>query len=291
MKNIILSGAGGQLGHAFSKALSFRDDFSVFSFDRSQLDIADEDKVHRVIDYLPTVQFWINCGAYTKVDDAEKNKEDATLYNATAPGYLAKACKQKDIHLIHFSSDYVYHNHLRRPLTEDDPTEPKGVYAKTKLAGEEAITNTNGSHTIMRTSWVYGPSGHNFVNTMLRLGASKHQLNIVGDQLGAPTFTLDLANAVKELIDIHASGRKNDIQGTFNYANAGEVTWDDFARLIFKIKNLDCVVNTITSAEYGAPAPRPEYSVLNCAKIQSLLSSPIPHWENALRRYLDTLSS
>jgi len=126
---------------------------------------------------------------------------------------------------------------------------------------------------------------------MLRLGASKHQLNIVGDQLGAPTFTLDLANAVRELIKIHASGRIHDIQGTFNYANAGEVTWDDFARLIFKIKNLDCEVNTITSSEYGAPALRPEYSVLNCSKIQSLLSSPIPTWEDALHRYLDSLLS
>lgn len=291
MKNVILSGAGGQLGHAFLKTLTFQDDFSLFSFDRRQLDISDRDKIRRTIEYLPPVQYWINCAAYTKVDDAEKNKEEATLYNASAASFLAEACKEKNIHLIHFSSDYVYHNHLRRPLMENDPTEPKGVYAQTKLEGEQAIVENNVSHTILRTSWVYGPSGHNFVNTMLRLGATKPQLNIVGDQLGAPTYTLDIANAVRELIELHASGRSNDIQGIFNYANAGEVTWDNFARSIFNYKNLNCQVNTITTAEYGAPAPRPEYSVLNCSKIQSLLSTPIPTWENALHRYLDSLLS
>jgi dTDP-4-dehydrorhamnose reductase len=291
MKNIILSGAGGQLGHAFLKTLSFQDDFSVFSFDRSQLDIADEDKIHRLLDYLPQAQYWINCAAFTKVDDAEHNILEATRYNAIAPGLLANACKEKNIHLIHFSSDYVYHNLQRRPLIEEDPAEPKGVYAKTKLEGEQAIAHTNASHTIIRTSWVYGPFGHNFVNTMLRLGATKTELNIVGDQLGAPTFTMDLANAVKQLIQIHSGGNSEIIQGIFNYANAGEVTWDNFARSIFKYKNFNCQVNTITSAQYAAPAPRPEYSVLNCTKIQSLLSSPIPTWENALHRYLDSLSS
>jgi dTDP-4-dehydrorhamnose reductase len=291
MKKVILSGAGGQLGQAFLKTLSFQDDFSVFSFDRSQLDIADEDKIHRLLDYLPQSQYWINCAAFTKVDDAENNIVEATRYNAIAPGFLAKACKEKNIHLIHFSSDYVYHNLLRRPLIEDDPVEPKGVYAKTKLEGEQAIAHTNASHTIIRTSWVYGPFGHNFVNTMLKLGATKTELNVVGDQLGAPTFTLDVANAVKQLIQIHAAGNSEIIHGIFNYANAGEVTWDNFARSIFSYKNFNCRVNTITSAQYAAPAPRPEYSVLNCGKIQSLLSSPIPTWENALHRYLDSLSS
>ena len=286
MRKVIVSGAGGQLGRAFLKTLSFHDDFSVYSFDRSQLDIADADKIHRLLEYLPQVQYWINCGAYTKVDDAEKFHNEAELYNATAPGYIAHACKDKGIHFFHFSSDYVYHNDLRRPLQEDDPTEPKGVYAKTKLDGEKAIQETSVNHTIIRTSWVYGPGGHNFVNTMLRLGKDKTHLNIVGDQLGAPTYTMDITAAIKQLILLHASGHQQEIQGTFNFANAGEVSWDNFARAIFSIAKLDCQVNTISSAEYGAPAARPPYSVLNCNKIQGLLKMPIPSWEDALNRYL-----
>jgi dTDP-4-dehydrorhamnose reductase len=290
MKQVIVSGAGGQLGQAFLKALSFQDDFSVFSFDKSQLDIADQDKINRILQSLPQIQYWINCAAYTKVDDAETHVREATRYNVIAPGFIAQACKDRDIHMVHFSSDYVYHNSLQRPLLEDDPTEPKGIYARTKREGEIEIHYIGGSHTIIRTSWVYGPGGHNFVNTMLRLGQTREQLRIVGDQIGAPTFTLDIAHAVKDLIVHHAAGRKENIQGIFNYANAGAVTWDNFARKIFQSAKLNCEVTTITSAEYGAPAPRPSYSVLNCDKIRPLLSSPIPAWEDALNRYLSSLT-
>jgi dTDP-4-dehydrorhamnose reductase len=289
MKYVIVSGAGGQLGQAFLQALSFQDDFSVFSFDKSQLDISDQDKINRILILLPQAQYWINCAAYTKVDDAETNIREATLYNSTATGHIAQACKARGIHMIHFSSDYVYHNQLRRPLLEDDPTTPQGIYATTKREGEIAIRNIGGSHTIIRTSWVYGPGGHNFVNTMLRLGKTKEQLSIVGDQLGAPTFTMDIASAVKELILLHSLGKQEAVQGIFNYANAGEVTWDEFARTIFRMENLNCQVKTITTAEYGAPAARPPYSVLNCDKIQKLLSSPIPSWEDALSRYLSAV--
>jgi len=289
MKYVIVSGAGGQLGQAFLQALSFQDDFSVFSFDKSQLDISDQDKINRILILLPQAQYWINCAAFTKVDDAETNIREATLYNSTATGHIAQACKARGIHMIHFSSDYVYHNQLRRPLLEDDPTTPQGIYATTKREGEIAIRNIGGSHTIIRTSWVYGPCGHNFVNTMLRLGKTKEQLSIVGDQLGAPTFTMDIASAVKELILLHSLGKQEAVQGIFNYANAGQVTWDEFARTIFRMENLNCQVKTITTAEYGAPAARPLYSVLNCDKIQKLLSSPIPSWEDALSRYLSAV--
>jgi dTDP-4-dehydrorhamnose reductase len=289
MKYVIVSGAGGQLGQAFLQALSFQDEFSVFSFDKSQLDISDQDKINRILILLPQAQYWINCAAYTKVDDAETNIREATLYNSTATGHIAQACKARGIHMIHFSSDYVYHNQLRRPLLEDDPTTPQGIYATTKREGEIAIRNIGGSHTIIRTSWVYGPGGHNFVNTMLRLGKTKEQISIVGDQLGAPTFTMDIASAVKELILLHSLGKQEVVQGIFNYANAGEVTWDEFARTIFKLENLNCQVKTITTAEYGAPAARPLYSVLSCDKIQKLLSSPIPSWEDALGRYLSAV--
>ncbi len=286
MTSAIISGAGGQLGKAFIERLSFKEDFSLFSFDRPLLDIADQDKIHRTLASLPQVKYWINCAAYTKVDDAEKNEKEATLYNSLAPGYLARACWEAGVHLFHFSSDYVYDNHLRRPLMEIDPTEPKSVYAKTKLEGEQEIIYSGVSHTIIRTSWVYGPGGHNFVNTMLRLGKLKDELKVVGDQLGAPTFTFDIADAIKDLLLLYEEEQKDRVCGVFNFANSGEVTWADFAKTIFRLSNIPCTVHTITTEEYGSPAPRPRYSVLNCDKITELLSSPIPHWEDALQRYL-----
>ncbi|HJW28895.1 MAG TPA: sugar nucleotide-binding protein, partial [Saprospiraceae bacterium] len=215
----------------------------------------------------------------------------AYRYNADAAGYIAKACKAKGVHLLHFSSDYVYDNGLQRPLLESDPTEPKSIYAKSKLAGEHLIQKSGCQYTIIRTSWVYGPGGHNFVNTMLRLGKMKSQLTIVGDQVGAPTLTTDIALACKDLIQFQDNHQPAAIQGIFNYANAGEVTWDNFARAIFKHTRIPCEVVTITTREYGAPAPRPAYSVLNCDKIKSFLAAPIPTWEDALSRYLDKTNS
>src|SRR5687768_10178993 len=286
MTSVIISGAGGQLGKACIDRMTFQEDYSLFTFDHSQLDITDQDKIHRTLAALPQVKYWVNCAAYTKVDDAEKDEKTATLYNALAPGYLARACWEAGVHLIHFSTDYVYDNHLRRPLKEDDPTEPKSIYAKTKLEGEQEIIYSGASHTIIRNSWVYGPGGHNFVNTMLRLGTTRPELKIVGDQIGAPTFTYDIADAVKDLIHLHENEHQDNVQGVFNYANGGEVTWDNFARTIFRHFNIPCLVHSISTAEYNAAAARPAYSVLNCEKISNLLNDPIPHWEDALQRYL-----
>jgi dTDP-4-dehydrorhamnose reductase len=286
MISIIVSGASGQLGKACLENLTFQEGYNVYSFDKGQLDIADQDKVKGILATLPQARYWINCAAYTKVDEAEGNAAAANLYNAIAPGKIASACKEAGVHLFDFSSDYVYHNALRRPLTEIDPTEPKGVYARSKRNGEIAIQDSGASHTIIRTSWVYGPGGHNFVNTMLRLGKSKTTLRIVGDQLGAPTFTFDIVDALKDLIKLDVLGRRAEIQGIFNYANAGEVTWDNFARTIFSQSGIDCIVESITTEAYGAPAPRPPFSILDCSKISALLNKPIPHWENALMRYL-----
>jgi dTDP-4-dehydrorhamnose reductase len=283
---IIVTGASGQLGKACIQLLSFKDDFSVYSFDRRQLDIAEKEKVMGVLSTLPHVKYWINCAAYTKVDDAETHVDEAMLYNATAAGHIAEACLSRGVHLFHFSSDYVYHNDIRRPLKEDDPTTPQGVYATTKLEGEKMIIHSGVSHSIIRTSWVYGPGGHNFVNTMLRLGKTKEHLRIVGDQLGAPTFTHDIVRAIKDLIHIREQKDGNTINGIFNFANAGEVTWADFAKTIFDYSSINCKVESITTEEYGAPAPRPLYSVLNCDKIASLLTEPIPHWKDALKRHL-----
>lgn len=288
MTNVIISGAGGQLGNAVRACLTFQEDFNVFTFDRGQLDITDRDKLSGILSTLPKTQFWINCAAYTKVDDAERDPETAHHINCIGPRCIADACREAGVHLFDFSSDYVYHNDLRRPLLETDPIEPKGVYARSKRDGELAIAASGVSFTIVRTSWVYGPGGHNFVNTMLRLGKNKTSLRIVSDQIGAPTFTLDIADAIKQLIHLDLNGGRNEIKGIFNFANAGSVTWDNFARTIFKYASIPCSVESITSEEYGAPAPRPSYSLLDCTKISRLLEKPIPGWEDALQRYLQT---
>jgi dTDP-4-dehydrorhamnose reductase len=220
------------------------------------------------------------------VDDAETNATEASLYNAKAPGILAAACQRAGVHLFHFSSDYVYDNELRRPLVEEDSLSPKSIYAVSKLDGENAVRNAGPHHTILRTSWVYGHGGHNFVNTMIWLGQSKTSIKVVGDQIGAPTYTYDIVEAVKELIHLKVIGRQAEMEGTFNFSNAGEVTWDEFARTIFRHTGSTCEVETITTKAYGAVAPRPAYSVLNCNKISKLLKQPIPPWEDALMRYL-----
>ncbi len=286
---VIVSGAGGQLGKAFVDRLSFKEGFSVFSFDRGQLDITDETKIHNILSTLPQTKYWINCAAYTKVDDAETHPEEARRINAVAPGMIAEACAKANVHLVDFSSDYVYHNNLRRPLQETDPTEPKGVYAQTKLAGEHAIQASGCRHTILRTSWIYGPGGKNFVYTMLRLGKTKDSLRIVGDQLGAPTFTYDIVWAVKNLILKAETDHSDHIQGIFNFSNQGEVRWDQFARKIFELSAIVCAVESTTTEAYGAPAPRPAYSVMECSKISGLLNEPIPHWEDALKRFMDMI--
>ena len=283
---IIISGAGGQLGKAFMQKMSFPEGYSLYSFDKGQLDISDPDKIKGVLATLPQAKYWINCAAYTKVDEAEKHPDLAHRYNALAPGYIATACQEAGVHCIHFSSDYVYHNSLRRPLLETDPLEPKSVYAISKLNGEKAIQETMGQYTIIRTSWVYGPGGQNFVNTMLRLGETNQQLRIVCDQVGAPTYTYDIVDAVKALIQHNENHGDHRIQGIYNFANQGQISWDDFARSIFRNASMPAEVISISSAEYGAAAPRPEFSVLDCSKITALLGYSIPSWEDALSRYL-----
>lgn len=287
MISVVISGAGGQVGRALVRQLPFQEGFSLYTFDRTQLDISDGDKVKGILQTLPQIKYWINCAAYTKVDLAEKESHASSMYNADAPGIIARACREAGIHMVHFSSDYVYHNDLRRPLREEDPLQPQSVYARTKLAGEQAVIESGTSYTLIRTSWVFGPDGHNFVNTMLRLGKQNSTLRIVADQLGAPTYTLDIANAVKQLLQMHAAGDTERIQGVFNFANAGQVTWADFARKIFALAGLTCEVINISTEEFGAPAARPAYSVLDCSKIAELLPWKIPTWEDALTRYLN----
>jgi len=221
----------------------------------------------------------INCAAYTAVDKAENETQACVEINQDAVRVLAEAASEIGAVLVHISTDYVYHNGLNRPLSETDPTEPKSVYARTKLAGEKEAKAACAKTVVLRTSWVYGLEGGNFLRTMVRLGKERDRLTVVSDQIGAPTFADDLAAAALHAAKEGASGSLEF--GTYNYAGEGVGSWYDFARDIMSVYGLDCNVSPIPTTDYPTPAVRPPYSVLNLAKARAA-GFATRHWRDAL---------
>jgi dTDP-4-dehydrorhamnose reductase len=233
----------------------------------------------------------INCAAYTAVDKAENDVKLATKINVNGARNLAKACQKYDATLIHISTDYVYHNNQNTPFKEGDKVSPKGVYAKTKLRGDNAVLKFCDKGVILRTSWVYGTFGHNFVKTMLRLGKERESLNVVFDQIGTPTYARDLAKAILKIIykvenqQVEAA----QLRGIFHYSNEGVTSWYDFTQAIFEMRGLSCKVSPIESSQYPTPAQRPPFSVLNKGKIKETFGIEIPHWRESLAECLKEL--
>ncbi|MCL4156702.1 UNVERIFIED_CONTAM: hypothetical protein GTU68_053447 [Idotea baltica] len=289
MKRILVTGSKGQLGSELQVLAKTNHDFEFLFTDRTSLDISSQKDIDQVIsEFKP--DFLINAAAYTAVDKAESDLETAQLINATAVNKLADTCAKHKVWLIHISSDYVYHLLTEQPLREDYITSPKGVYAKTKLEGENALIDSTADFTIMRTSWVYSYFGHNFVKTMLRLGKTKDELTIVADQIGSPTYAKDIADTLLTMINVICeSEEKKAFKGIFNYSNEGCTNWADFAEKIFEIENLSCEVRETTTEEYGAPAPRPKWSVLDKNRITKTFGINIIDWEVSLRHCLDRL--
>lgn len=283
---ILVTGSQGQVGQELQALASTTADTWIFT-DRSQLDITDAAAVGAFM-AAHQPQAIINAAAYTAVDAAEEDEAQAHAINVEGVRHLARACQQWGATLLHLSTDYVYHSPQHFPYAEDAPTQPQGVYARTKRAGEQAAFAECRTAVVVRTSWVYSAFGHNFVKTMLRLAASRNELSIVADQVGAPTYARDLAAACHQLL--HQS---DAIHGqVFNYANAGVASWYDLAEAIFEYtKRDDITVRPIRTQDYPLPAPRPPYSVLNLHKVTTLLGNTPPHWRHALRRCLDALAS
>ncbi len=227
----------------------------------------------------------MNCAAYTAVDKAESEPEKAELINVTSVEHLARACAVHGAGLIHFSTDYVYNGNQGTAFRETDPVAPAGVYARTKLAGEKAALQILPGAMIIRTSWVYAREGHNFVNTMLRLGREHGRVRVVSDQIGTPTCAPDLAAAVLEIISQVENGRKKpeELAGTWNYSNEGVASWYDFAHAIFETAGIQAVTEPIESSEYPTPAARPPFSVLNKSRIREQFGLHIPHWRDSLK--------
>jgi len=285
-KSILLIGSNGQVGQELQQILPSYG--NVISVARPIIDLTDPDTLRNVI-RSKQPQIVINAAAYTAVDKAESESEQACAINATAPLILAQESQKLGAFLIHISTDYVFDGNGCRPYQETDATNPLSVYGKTKLAGEQAIRENCTHHLILRTAWVYGNFGKsNFVKTMLRLGAQRPELRIVEDQIGSPTWAKDIAAVIAEIIP-HLS---LDIAGTYHYTNSGVASWYDFAIAIFeeaqqlgfplKVEN----IVPITTPEYPTPARRPAYSVLACGKISALLGTHPPHWRQRLRQML-----
>lgn len=277
----MITGAGGQLARCLIEAATAKGEYRVFTYTRSQLDISKPEALRDAMaEAQPDICF--NCAAYTAVDQAESEPEKAKQVNTIAVERLAAACEQRHATFVHFSTDYVYADKYNRPLVENDATQGMGVYARTKLKGEQAVLKQQPDCYIIRTSWVYSEYGHNFVRTMLRLGKERKELRVVADQLGSPTYARDLAEAALALCAAKAPN------GIYNFSNSGACSWYDFCLAIHELAGIDCRVHPINSDAYPTPAKRPHYSLLDKTKISNIIGSP-RHWRIALQDCVDRM--
>lgn len=252
-------------------------------FASQELDITDEAQVNNLLsgekpDYV------INCAAYTAVDKAEQEPERAHLVNEKGAEFLAKACSKLNITLIHISTDFVFGDVEPVPLSEQMETRPFGVYGRSKLFGEQRIAENLDSYFIIRTSWLYSEHQNNFMKTMLRLGKEREELSVVFDQVGTPTYAMDLAKCI--LIIINTGSQE---YGIYHYSNEGVASWYDFAHAIFAHKGISINLKPITSDKYPTPAKRPNYSVLDKNKIKQNFKLQIKHWTESLEICLKNL--
>ncbi|WP_323591374.1 dTDP-4-dehydrorhamnose reductase [Aliarcobacter butzleri] len=275
--NVLVTGSNGQLGSEI-KELSNLYSYNFFFTNRTNIDITNKDNIK---DFCQTnnINVIINCAAYTAVDKAESDIENADLVNRKAVKKLAIVSSELNIKLIHISTDYVFDGKNFKPYKEEFQTNPQSIYGKTKLDGEKELINVNPKNSIIiRTSWVYSFYGNNFVKTMLRLGKEKESLGVIFDQVGTPTYAAHLA---KIILDIIPNIKNNKVE-IYNYSNEGVLSWYDFAKEIMKMAKIDCKINPIETFQYPTPAVRPHFSVLNKAKIKAMFNVEIPYWKDGL---------
>jgi dTDP-4-dehydrorhamnose reductase len=281
---ILVTGANGQVGWEIARRGA-----GVRAYGHGDLDITDGEAVRRIFDNVRP-QVVVNAAAYTAVDKAESDRTLAFAVNEAGPRNLALACAAFGIPLIHISTDYVFDGAKAGPYTENDPVAPLGVYGASKLAGEQAIREIHDRAVILRTAWVYGVHGANFVKTMLRLGAEREALRVVDDQRGCPTAAADLASAILVLAKKLTGTVEKSAFGTFHCVGGGETTWCGFARGIFEAAQSRLPktprIEPITTADYPTPARRPANSVLDCSKLQAVHGITLPPWPTALREML-----
>lgn len=279
---VLVTGANSQLGMALAQCVQPGEGMEWHFHGRSELDITDEEGVMQFVRFLqPDVV--INTAAYTAVDRAEDEVDAAFAVNRDGVANLAAAVAASGSHLVHLSTDYVYDNGQCHPYRETDAVRPGGAYARSKCAGEQEALLLSENVTLIRASWLYGAMRHNFLQTMIRLGQERKELPVVYDQVGSPTWTMDLARMLVQLTDaLKDEARRPSLCGVFNYSNEGVASWYDFAVAIMRVTGLPCRILPIRSAEYPTPAKRPSYSVMDKSKIRSALGLRIPHWQESL---------
>lgn len=291
--DILVTGCNGQLGYelqqlatqAHSKQAALQWTF----VDRQQLDITNAAAVqHFVQQHRPRIL--INAAAYTAVDKAESESEQAQLVNATAVGYLAQACQQYGCRLLHLSTDFVFDGTQNTPYHPHHPTHALGVYGRSKLAGEQLAQQHQANSIIVRTAWVYSAWGRNFCKTMLALTAQRPQLGVVYDQVGCPTYAADLAQALYHIAQ-YVLDQPSCSGGIYHYTNAGVASWYDLAVAVQRLSGSHCQISAIETHQYPTPARRPAYSVLATDSIQQRFGVSSPHWQDALHRWWEAVGS
>ena len=275
---ILITGSKGQLGLELTKQLEKEKKYEIIATDRDELNIIDINSVNEfLLNNKPDVV--INCAAHTAVDLCETDVENAYKINAIGPRNLAIVCEKIGAKLVQVSTDYVFDGNGARPYREDDTTCPNSIYGTSKLMGENFVREFCSRYFVVRTAWLYG-EGNNFVRTMLKLAETNSELNVVNDQFGSPTSTVDLAKAIIDLMN-------TEHYGVYHGTCEGQCSWYDFAKKIFEIKNIDIKVNPVTSEEFKRPAPRPSYSVLDNFMFKLVGLNSFRNWEKSLEEYLD----
>jgi len=286
---ILVTGADGQLGREMqiaSRGSRNRFIFTDIAGEHERLDITDPQAIADIV-RENHVNVIVNCAAYTNVDKAETDPETANLLNNIAAGNLADAMKAVNGTLIHISTDYVFQGDRNIPCREDWPTEPLGVYGKTKLAGEKSIEATGCANIIIRTAWLYSPFGKNFVKTMRDLTSSRESLKVVFDQVGTPTYAGDLAEAICRIIE---TGQL-DKTGIYHFSNEGVCSWFDFAKAICAMSGNTCDIRPCHSDEFPSPVARPHFSVLDKTRIKQTFGIRIPYWTDSLKRCIEEIEN
>ncbi len=284
MKNILITGANGQLGNEMRLLAGENEGYNYFFTDVAELDICDE---RAVMDFVAChqIDIIVNCAAYTAVDKAEDNQELCNRLNAVAPGFLAKAVATRNGYLVQVSTDYVFDGTAYIPYKEDQPTCPNSVYGVTKLAGEKEALKYCSNTMVIRTAWLYSTFGNNFVKTMIRLGKEKESLGVIFDQIGTPTYARDLASV------IFAAINKGIVPGIYHFSNEGVCSWYDFTKAIHRLAGITaCHVKPLHTEDYPTKAVRPHYSVLDKTKIKETYGVEVPYWMDSLAECIEKLA-
>ena len=285
MLNILVTGSNGQLGNEIRKIAGSFEAYRFMFTDVEELDITDANAVDEFLQQNP-IDCIINAAAYTAVDKAEEEPDVANLINGKAVGILAKAAKKAKALLVHISTDYVFDGSSSQPIKEDEEANPVSAYAASKHLGEQMVLEACATAVIVRTSWLYSSFGKNFVTSMIKYGRERDVLNVVYDQVSAPTWAADLASAILHLIPAWLKLDKPEI---YHYSNEGVASWYDFTLAIHEMAGISCRVNAIETKDYPLPAKRPFYSLMAKDKIKKACNLDIPYWRESLRKCVEQI--